>query len=298
MKRLSFALMVGSVLLFLFTHTTRAAELVTNGGFETGNFTGWTAVTPATFFRPWAVSGSGAGGNNGGTYVPYPTATVVQQGSFNAWNGIAAGANQSFLLYQDITIPTGFNVRFTWNDRYQMNYTQFCSTGCGTATYAVEVLTTANVLRQTLYIVNTLTNTNTNTGFVNHSVDLTSYQGQTIRIRFRTTTTQSLQGPGQLEIDAVSVQTLQPTAALVSITGRVLSADGMPISRASLTLTDASGTPRTATTTSFGYYHFDDVEPGHSYVIAVYSKRYDFPDSPRLVSPVDNVSNLDFVASP
>ena len=297
MKRI-FLYAIFGLILFLLPHNTNAAELIVNGGFETGNFTGWTVINPTEFFRPWAVSTSGAGGNDGGTFTPVPTATVVQQGNFNAWNGVTAGTNQSFLLYQDITIPVGRFVRMTWNDRYQMNYTQFCSTGCGTATYAVEILTTGNVLRQTLYVVNTLTNTNTNTGYVNHVANLTAYQGQTIRIRFRTTVTTRLQGPGQLEVDAVSVQTLQPVASNVLVGGRVLTFDGTGISRVSVTLTNSAGVSRSVSTNSFGYYKFDEVPAGETYVIAVNHKKYLFPDSPRVVTTESDLADVDFRASP
>ena len=33
-----------------------------NGGFEAGDFTGWTTVTTGTPFRPWSVTGGGSGG--------------------------------------------------------------------------------------------------------------------------------------------------------------------------------------------------------------------------------------------
>jgi hypothetical protein len=285
-------------MLFLLPHNTRAAELVVNGGFETGNFTGWTAVNNSGFWRPWTVSGSNSGGDDGSGFSPVPTKTVVQQGSFNAWNGATGSAGQSFLLYQDVAIPTGVNIRLTWNDRYQMNYTQFCTTGCGTATYAVEILNTSNVLLQTLYIVTTLTNTNTNTGYVNHVVNLNAYRGQTIRIRFRATVSSTLQGPGQMEVDAVSIQTLPPTAASVTVGGRVATSDGIGIARAQVTITDGAGNARTVLTTPFGYYSFDGVEAGSTYVLTVRSKQYLFADSPRVLSVEDNIKDIDFIASP
>src|SRR5262245_51123138 len=144
MKRLSSTMFL-LLSLLLISRTAIAVELITNGGFETGSFAGWTAITPAEFWRPWAVTASGFGGDDG-IYIPVPTATTVQQGTFNGWHGVTAGANQPYLLYQDITVPSGFWVLMTWQDKYQMNYTQFCTTGCGTSTYAVEILTTSNVL--------------------------------------------------------------------------------------------------------------------------------------------------------
>lgn len=304
MKRIIFLYTLLGFMLFLLPHNTKAAELITNGGFETGDFTGWTVSNPATFFRPWTVSASGAGGSNAspGTppppYVPYPTATTVISGAFNAWNGVSEGAGQSQTMTQDITIPAGVNARISWQDKYQMNYTQFCSTDCGTATYAVEILNTSNVLQQTLYIVNTLTNTNTNTGWVNHVVNISFYQGRTIRIRFRTTTTQSLKGPGQLEVDNVSILTFAPSAANVSLGGRVMTSEGVGISRATVTMTDGAGNTRTALTNGFGYYHFDDATAGDTCILTVKSKQYLFPDSPRAVNVTDSLKDVDFIASP
>jgi hypothetical protein len=298
MKRTIFLYTILGLMLLLLPYQTSAAELVTNGGFETGNFTGWTVINAASSWRNWTVSVTGLGGGPGDGYSPVPTNTSVQQGSFNAWNGVTAGSGQSYILRQDITIPVGFLVRMTWMDRYQLNYTQFCSTGCGTASYRVEIRNTADVLLQTLYIVNTLTNTNTNTGWVNHVVNLTAYQGQTIRLRFVTNVSTSLQGPGQLEVDAVSVQTLAPTAANVSVGGRVLDDNGNGISRGAVTLTDSAGVSRSVMTGSFGNYNFDDVRAGETYILTVDHKRYFFADSPRIVSVQDNIMDADFRASP
>lgn len=284
------------------TQKAFAAELLTNGGFETGNFTGWTATNPSSGWRLWAVTGSGFGGNDGGAFVPVPNATSVQQGTFNAWHGVTAGTNQSFTLTQDVALPAGMNIRLTWMDRYQMNYTQFCGSGsnpaCGTATYAVEILNTSNTLLQTLYTVTTLNNSNSNTGWVNHVASLTAFRGTTIRLRFRTTVTLDLRGPGQLEIDAVSAQSLTPTSANASVGGRVLTFDDRPISRARVTLTDASGNIRAALTNSFGYYVFDEVPVGATYLLDANSKQYSFSDSPRVLSVEDNLSNEDFHANP
>jgi hypothetical protein len=297
MKRIIYLCTILGLTLLLLPHKTSAAELVTNGGFETGNFTGWTVINNNGSWKNWAIGTTGQTTNDGG-YVPVPTTMTVQQGTRVAYNGITGNSNSPYLLYQDITIPVGNFVRMTWIDRYQMNYTEFCTTGCGTATYAVEILNTSNVLLQTLYTVNTLTNTNTNTGDVNHTADLTAYQGQTIRIRFRAVVTVTLQGPGQLEIDAVSVQTLQPTAANVSVGGRVLNAEGSGIARALVTMTDSAGNSRTSSTNSFGYYQFADVLAGETYILTVSNKKYLFTDSPRVLNIQNDVADLDFIASP
>jgi hypothetical protein len=298
MKKYSLLALIFMILAF-FSHAVQnvsAAELITNGGFETGNFTGWTATNPSAPWRLWTVSASGFGGNDG-VFVPVPNATSVQQGTFNAWHGVAAGTGQSFTLIQNITLPAATNVRLTWMDRYQMNYTQFCGVSpvCGTATYAVEILNTSNTLLQTLYTVTTLNNTNTDTGWVNHVASLTPYAGQTIRLRFRTTVTHDLRGPGQLEVDGVSAQTLQPTNSTVSVGGRVVSANGNGIRNVVVSLTDPNGAVHTALTGSFGYYRFDEIPVGVQ-VISVAAKRYNFASPTQVITALDNVADLDFTA--
>lgn len=85
-----------------------------------------------------------------------------------------------------------------------------------------------------------------------------------------------------------------PSAANVPISGRVLSATGQPVSMARVTLSDASGNPRVAITNPFGYYRFDDVASGLTYIIGVSSKQYQF--SPRVITVNDAVNDLDIMA--
>ncbi len=82
------------------------------------------------------------------------------------------------------------------------------------------------------------------------------------------------------------------TAAGASFAGRVLTADGRGLMNAVVKMTDTGGVVRTTRTTSFGYYHFDDVETGRNYVLAVESKRFQFTS--RLVSVTDNLSEINF----
>ncbi len=267
-----------------------AVELITNGGFETGNFTGWTVVNGPNPFEVWQVTGSGGG------YVdnPVPVATSVTEGTRNAWQSVASNPG-SFLLYQDVAVPAASSLTLSWQHRYQMNLDTYCNgSGCGTATFAVEILTTANSLLQTLYTTTTLPDTNTNTGWTTNSASLAPFAGQTIRIRFRTTVTATYAGPGRLEVDAVTTQA--PTAAAASVEGRVKTADGRGIRNVTVTMTDLNGVARTTQTGSLGYYRFEDVEVGQQYVIAVSARRYTIADPTRLVGVNDSVSEVDFVA--
>lgn len=89
---------------------------------------------------------------------------------------------------------------------------------------------------------------------------------------------------------------LAPTAAMVPVGGRVRTANGNGIANARVTLTAPSGEVRTVTTTSFGYYHFNDVPVGDTYIISVASKRYSFSQPTVIRSVFEEISDLDFVA--
>lgn len=89
---------------------------------------------------------------------------------------------------------------------------------------------------------------------------------------------------------------LAPTAAGVTLAGRVLSANGRPIGKASIILSDASGMIRRAITNSFGYYKFEDVGAGETYIVTVRSKRYTFVNPTQVINVFDNVADVDFTA--
>ena len=90
--------------------------------------------------------------------------------------------------------------------------------------------------------------------------------------------------------------TISPTAAGVSVSGRVTSIEGRGLRNASVTITDPHGASRSVITSARGYFQFDDVESGQTYVIAVRSRRFQF--EPRLINVTDNLAGVDFVASP
>ncbi len=85
-----------------------------------------------------------------------------------------------------------------------------------------------------------------------------------------------------------------PTSATVSISGRVLAEDGAGIRNARVILTGTNGISQTAKTTAFGYYRFDNVEVGETYVISVASKRFTF--NSQIITVNDEIGNLDFIA--
>jgi len=86
---------------------------------------------------------------------------------------------------------------------------------------------------------------------------------------------------------------INTSAAGVEISGRVVTPDGRGLRNAIVSMIDSKGVTRRATTSSFGYYRFDDVEVGEAYVMSVSSKRYRY--TPRLVQVFDTLAEVNFV---
>lgn len=84
------------------------------------------------------------------------------------------------------------------------------------------------------------------------------------------------------------------TAASISISGKVLTANGRGLANASIYLTDSQGNTRVARTNSFGYYRFNDIAVGQTVIVTVVSKRYQF--APRVVNVTEEFSDLNFAA--
>ncbi|MEO6393007.1 MAG: carboxypeptidase-like regulatory domain-containing protein [Pyrinomonadaceae bacterium] len=91
---------------------------------------------------------------------------------------------------------------------------------------------------------------------------------------------------------------LAPTAADASITGRVVREDGLGLRNVVVTLMGGTlNAPRTVLTGSFGYFAFDEIEPGQIYLISVTSKRYGFAQPTQTIAVFGNVADLVFQAS-
>ncbi|MDQ4122784.1 MAG: carboxypeptidase-like regulatory domain-containing protein [Acidobacteriota bacterium] len=85
-----------------------------------------------------------------------------------------------------------------------------------------------------------------------------------------------------------------PTAASVTISGRVLAPSHKGVGNARVYLTDQQGNTRSALTNPLGYYRFEDVAVGETYVLNVFSKRHVF--QPQVVNVTEELSGLNFIA--
>lgn len=117
------------------------------------------------------------------------------------------------------------------------------------------------------------------TNIVNSTVDLLNHRANIIA------------EPGEDITCTFTSEPLVPTAAGVTVSGRVFNPEGRGLRNAKVSLIDSQGGNKTVTTNSQGYYQFDDVQVGQTYVVSVSSRRYSF--SPRVVQIVDTLVNLD-----
>lgn len=89
-------------------------------------------------------------------------------------------------------------------------------------------------------------------------------------------------------------RSLITNAAEVSITGRVLTAGGSSIPKASVILTNVRGESRTALTNPFGYYRFDGLRAGETVTLAATAKGRQF--TTRIITVDDDLADVNFIA--
>lgn len=94
------------------------------------------------------------------------------------------------------------------------------------------------------------------------------------------------------DIGAFEAQVV-PLAATVTVGGRVLSPSGKGISRARISMTDSNGVTRAAMTNFFGYYRFNEVPAGETYIFSVATKFHS--SNPQIVTITEELADLNFI---
>lgn len=88
-------------------------------------------------------------------------------------------------------------------------------------------------------------------------------------------------------------QVLNPTAAQVSVSGKVLTSKGNGISGARISLTDSNGFVRNVISNSFGFYRFTNVAAGETYVLTARHKKGQFMT--QVISVNKELSEINFI---
>lgn len=208
----------------LFAHA-QATELITNGGFETGNLTAWTT-------SGLTVPGSCGGGLNAVDWTVSNVGTATQctdpgnpvQGTYAAYNMFDAGAPLTYRLRQTIQIPVN-TVQGTlrWSDSISYSVTGL------PRVFSIRILDAAGTATLATLYTNSVVGSGA-TGWIAHTQDATSalsaLSGQTVMIEFAVDIQQVWTGPAGMGLDAVSLDvtavTPVPTLSTYGIIGLML----------------------------------------------------------------------------
>jgi hypothetical protein len=125
------------------------------------------------------------------------------------------------------------------------------------------------------------------------SVDLSAFAGGGPRLlSFNYSRPAGTTGSDSFMIDDVALSTSCGSPTVI-VSGRVFTPSGIALRNAIVSLIDAQNVRRTATTSSFGLYSFDNVRVGETYILSVGSKRFRF--APQILQINNSVANLNFV---
>jgi hypothetical protein len=282
---------------FSLIQSVQAAEVriagYTNGAFNTGTPPNTSATQTATLLGLTYVNstfdGTTAGGFRGigGNPTAPPAQSVNNLGSISLATTPATYTGNTFTLRVTFTAPQGIT---------GSNTTTFTATLTGTVISDnsggvlldfnnTPILFTFNDTNCEANPTGAIPGQQTTCGngsFLFSVNDVSIDPGQTVAITGQITSAQ---------------QSPITTAATVSISGRVMTMSGRGIMNVRLSLTDSSGEVRTATTTSFGYYRFDDVQAGETYILSATGKHYTFSQPLQVLNINEETDAVNFIAN-
>ena len=247
-----------------------SSNILQDGGFEanTGSRTNpnWTSTSTTAGSSLCTTGNCGAFARTGNGYIFF--------------DGSQSGVSEETAAVQQfVTIPSGTVTTLT----YFLRVAEVTAPTNSTLTVTVDGS-----------VVQTLTEPALpDAGFTQITVDLTAFAGGGQRLlSFNYTRPAGTTGSDSFIIDDVTLATSCGTP-VVNVGGRVFTPAGIALRNAVVSLIDAQNVRRTATTSSFGIYSFDNVRTGETYVVTVGSKRFRF--SPQILQFNNSLSNLNFV---
>ena len=205
-------------------------QLLVNGSFETGDFTGWGTQDLASPFSPLVVRGAGPSPGFG------LFATAPTDGSYVADSGFDGGGPGTIAVWQDVSIPAGdqATLTFDWHAGWDMSFGASLNRkldfvvepgGGGTPLQTTNLVTTDFAASAV-----------GDTGARSSTFDLSAYAGSTIRVKVQATIPQSYTGPAHMQVDNFSLLA-QSRSAPVAARGAYCSVAGNsnPFSGAAIT---------------------------------------------------------------
>jgi len=189
-------------------------ELVTNGGFETGSFAGWSVINTGNGgcgTNAWTVNGTGAHGctNNVGN-MPAPSS-----GSFAAYNTFDGPAS-TMSIAQQISIGNFNTASLSFLNTVRMNIRGLART----LSIDIYDITNTNLLANLFSQSYQNINQGWSANLLDVSAQLAGLKGQTATLRVSTIIPQSFTGPAGFGIDDISLTTTNvPTPTTLALLG-------------------------------------------------------------------------------
>lgn len=201
LKRVLRVFIGGTVSAALCLAQTTSAAVITNGSFETGTFSGWTASDLATPFSPLSVQTAGSANTFGWPWSSSPT-----DGRFTAFSGFDGAGPGTISLAQDIGVVTAATSSLSFDYRAAWDLSTYC-VGCSSRLFDVVVLPGGG--GAPLGSFNIITagpgTIVSDTGALTGTLDLSAFIGTSIRLSFDLTIPNDFSGPAQWEMDNVTL---------------------------------------------------------------------------------------------
>ena len=195
-------LSLAAVFLSSTSQEVTAVDLMTNGSFETGDFTGWIANDIGAPFYVLAVRTAGTSPGFG----LFPAAPT--EGASAVTHGFDGGGPGTIDISQDVNIPAGFSAELSFDWRAGWDFSLGApATIPRTLDVVIEpsgggaALQTTNILSAVPPPGPILDN-----GPQVAAVDLSTFAGQSIRVKLSSFIPQTFTGPGHLQIDNVVLE--------------------------------------------------------------------------------------------
>lgn len=195
---------LGMVAVCCFAAQTRAAEVLTNGDFETGDFTGWTATSASNdggCGDDWSVSPTGSTCSSVG-------GGVAGGGGFSAYNSFDGPGPIQYRLTQTFLVPANITTA-------SLAWLQSISASAPDRSFTVELADVTDTVIHGI-ISNQVIPNGTSTPWTPFANDLTAllqaHEGETVTLAFTSIIPQTFTGPGGLGLDNVSLDVVTGAA--------------------------------------------------------------------------------------
>ena len=230
---------------------------------------------------------------NMGNITGFDTATGHAVGDFNGDNNldfVVAEFNRMSSLQGCVFFITNTSLP---NGRVGMSYSQNINVQGGTPSYSYSATNLPNGLT-----------INPSTGVISGIPTLAGTFSPTITVTdstpFASNDSAENLSPSANRVISKNFQIVIQqvvTSANASISGRALTADGRGIRNARVSVTLPNGEIGTVLTDAFGYYLFENLPVGETYILSIAAKRYVFSNQPRVIFLGDDLTGADFVGN-